>query len=60
MASRLLTGFKQRIQNLTLVPSGGGCFEVTIDDELVYSKLRTHEFPDEVAISEMVADRLTK
>jgi selenoprotein W-related protein len=60
LASQLLTGFKQRIQNLTLVPSGGGCFEVTLDDELVYSKLQTGKFPDEVAISEMVTHRLTK
>ena len=60
MASRLLTEFKQRIQNFTLVPSGGGCFEVIVNGELVYSKLKTAKFPDETAISEMVADRLAK
>ena len=58
MASRLLTEFKQRVREFKLVPSGGGCFEVTLDDELVYSKLRTHTFPDETDIAEMVASRL--
>jgi selenoprotein W-related protein len=60
LASRLLTGFKQRIREFTLVPSGGGCFEVTIDGELVYSKLKSHQFPDEGDISEMVEGRLAK
>jgi len=60
LASRLLTGFKQRIREFTLVPAGGGCFEVTIDGELVYSKLQTNKFPDEGTISEMVEVRLTK
>ena len=60
MASRLLTEFKQRIREFKLIPSGGGCFELTLDDELVYSKLQTDEFPDELDISEMVAARLTK
>ena len=60
MAGRLLTEFKQRVREFKLVPSGGGCFEVTLDDELVYSKLRNGTFPDETTISEMVAQRLTK
>jgi selenoprotein W-related protein len=59
LAGRLLTGFKQRIREFTLVPSGGGCFEVTIDGELVYSKLQTHKFPDEQDIAEVVAGRFT-
>ena len=29
------------------MPGGGGCFEVSVDGELVYSKLDTGVFPDE-------------
>ena len=47
MTSRLLTNFKQRIKDLKLIPSGGGCFELTVNGELVYSKLQTGKFPDE-------------
>jgi selenoprotein W-related protein len=58
LAAALLTGFKQRIGGLTLVPSGGGCFELSADGELVYSKLKTGEFPDEQAMVEAIGQRL--
>ncbi|MBA4064022.1 MAG: hypothetical protein C0501_09980 [Isosphaera sp.] len=50
-----MTGFKTRMKNLTLVPSKGGCFEVTADGELVYSKLKTGLFPDEGALVDRLA-----
>jgi selenoprotein W-related protein len=43
----LLTELKQKIKTLTLVPAGGGCFELTVNGELVYSKLQTGQFPEE-------------
>jgi len=58
LASRLLTEFKQRVSGLTLQPSSGGCFEVTIDDQLVYSKSKTGQFPEEPAIEAEVRKRL--
>ena len=47
MTDRILGTYKQKVQSLTLVPSRGGCFELTVDGQLVYSKLQTGEFPDE-------------
>ena len=38
---------KQAISGFELEPSGGGCFELTVDGKLIYSKLETDEFPDE-------------
>ena len=35
---------------MELEPSSGGCFELTVGDKLVYSKLSTGEFPDENAM----------
>lgn len=58
MASRLLNTLKQKIAGLTLVPSGGGCFELTVDGELVYSKLQTGKFPDEKWAVDAVKSRL--
>ena len=52
--------FKQRITEFKLIPAGGGCFEVSINGELVYSKLKTGTFPDEGAISDAVSGRLGK
>jgi selenoprotein W-related protein len=60
LTDRLLTTFKQKITGLRLIPAGGGCFEVTIDGELVYSKLATGEFPDDLAILDKVQARVKK
>lgn len=58
MADKLLTTYKQQIKGLRLVPAGGGCFELTADGALLYSKLQTGEFPDEQAILDVVGKRL--
>lgn len=58
MASRILSEYKQQISSLKLVPSGGGCFELTLNGDLVHSKLKTGEFPDEGRILGVVGKRL--
>jgi len=47
LTDHLISNLKQRISSIELVPSSGGCFELTVGDRLVYSKLETDEFPDE-------------
>jgi selenoprotein W-related protein len=44
-----LKDFEMQIGNITLVPSDGGRFEVSINGELIYSKLKTgrHVVPGE-------------
>jgi len=42
----LLSHYKQRIQNLTLVPCDDGRFEVIVDGTKIYSKLETGVFPE--------------
>ena len=41
MTGELINNFEPEIESITLVPSDGGRFEVTINDKLVYSKLQT-------------------
>ena len=60
MTSKLLNTFKQQIQSLKLIPAGGGCFELSVNGELVYSKLKTGKFPDEQAIIDKLASRSRK
>ena len=36
------------------MPSGGGCFEVSLDGETIYSKLQTGEFPDDRAVLDRI------
>jgi selenoprotein W-related protein len=58
LATKLLNEYKQRIESLELIPSGGGAFELTVGDELVYSKLETGEFPDEATMVNEVGSRV--
>lgn len=58
MATKILTQYKQRIEGMELQPSSGGCFELTVDGDLVYSKLDTGQFPDEEEMVTTVGKRL--
>jgi len=58
LASQLLSEHKQKIESLELIPSGGGCFELTVGDELLYSKLDTGQFPDEGEMVAQVGEKL--
>lgn len=50
LAAEVLGGWGPLIRELRLVPSSGGRFEVTLDDDLLFSKasLRRHAGPGEV------------
>lgn len=50
MTTRLLYTFRSGIKNLTLIPSGGGVFDVEIDGKLIHSKKQVGKFPDEDAL----------
>ncbi len=41
-----------------MIPSSGGCFELTVGDRLLYSKRKTGTFPDEQEMIRAVADAL--
>lgn len=60
MTTRLLSTFKQKIRDLKLIPASGGCFELTVNGELVYSKLQTGKFPDEQAVLDLLEKRTGK
>jgi len=54
LAAKILTRYKQKIRGLTLVPAGGGCFELSVNGKLIYSKLAEGEFPNEAEMVELV------
>ena len=51
LTAELMKEFEFKIDSFSLVPSDGGKFEVSVDGDLVYSKLQTnrHAEPGEVA-----------
>jgi selenoprotein W-related protein len=42
LTDELMKNYEHVIESITLVPSDGGRFEVTINDNLVFSKVQTH------------------
>jgi selenoprotein W-related protein len=58
LTGKLLTAYKQKIADMKLIPSGGGAFELKVDGVLLYSKLKTGQFPDEQAMLDAVGKRL--
>jgi len=40
-----------------MIPSDGGRFEISVDDELIYSKLESGEFPDASSIARQLSKR---
>jgi selenoprotein W-related protein len=54
LTRKLLDTYKQQIKELKLIPSKGGCFEVTVNGKLLYSKLATGQFPDEKWVVDQV------
>jgi len=58
LAEKLLSQFKNALGEVTLVPSSGGAFEISVDDELIYSKLETGRFPSEDAVIRDVGAKL--
>jgi selenoprotein W-related protein len=60
LTTKVLTTFKQQVRELKLIPGGGGCFEVSVNGELLYSKLQTGQFPDEGWVIDSLNARLKK
>jgi selenoprotein W-related protein len=58
LSAKLLERYKMQISELRLIPAKGGCFELTVGEELLYSKLATGTFPDETAMVEAVGKRV--
>ena len=46
MTEEILNEKKMDISRCVIVPSDGGRFEVTVDGELVFSKLQEGRFPE--------------
>jgi len=50
LVTDLLKNFEPQIESISLIPATSGKFEISVNDQLVYSKLKTgrHAEPGEV------------
>jgi len=58
VAAELLKEFEPEIESLSLIPSDGGRFEVSVDGQLIYSKLETHRHADPGEVAGLVRKHL--
>ena len=56
--AEVLREYEAKIDAITLIPSDGGCFEVTVDGTLVYSKLATGRHVESGETAKYVGEHL--
>jgi len=54
LTAKLLPRYKRALSRFVMIPSKGGCFELSVGGKLLYSKLKTGTFPDEDELVEAV------
>ena len=55
---RLLDQFAAQISEATLQPSSGGRFEVSVDGDLVFSKLKMDRFPEDEELEQLISSKV--
>ena len=56
----LLKNFEANLASVRLVPSDGGRFEVSVEGELLYSKMRTGRHAEPGEIEKLVVRRIKR
>jgi len=56
LAEALEEKYSGQVDKVKLEPSGGGAFEVFVNEELLYSKLETRKFPTTEQITTAIDD----
>ena len=58
LARSILSEHKNNITELTLVPSSGGVLEITLNNELIFSKKELNRYPEKGEVEKIVTDKL--
>ncbi len=58
LAADLLKNFEPQIRSIALVPGVGGRFEVSVDDQVVFSKLQLGRHAEPGEVVKLVRQRL--
>ena len=56
LTEELLKNLEHVIETITLVPSEGGRFEITVNGQLIYSKLQTHRHAEPGEVLKLVRE----
>lgn len=58
LTKKILHEHKNKIQELSLIPSSNGVFEVSFDDELIFSKKEAGRYPEDNEVEDIVKEKL--
>lgn len=56
MAQEVLSTFEEEVDELSLLPGTGGIFEITVNDQLIWSRKEMGEFPEIAELKKLVRD----
>ncbi|WFA10464.1 Rdx family protein [Tissierella sp. Yu-01] len=60
LAKNLLDEHKNDIEELTIVPSSGGVFEIQVNDNILFSKKELGRFPEDGEAERLIREELSK
>lgn len=58
LAEKLLNEHKNDIEELTIIPSSGGVFEISMNEELLFSKKELNRFPEDDEAENIIKDKI--
>lgn len=58
LAQELLTTFEQDLTSVALKPGSNGIFEITINEQLIFSRKLTGRFPEAKELKQLVRDMI--
>ncbi|MBB1274441.1 SelT/SelW/SelH family protein [Psychromonas sp. SR45-3] len=56
MAQEVLSTFEDEVDELSLLPGTGGIFEITVNDQLIWSRKEMGGFPEIAELKKLVRD----
>lgn len=58
LANSLLHQHKNKIEELTIIPSSGGVFEIQLNDKLLFSKKELGRFPEDGEVEKLISEEI--
>lgn len=58
LAQELLTTFESDLASVALKPGSNGIFEITVDQQLIFSRKDAGRFPEAKEVKQLVRDRI--
>lgn len=58
LARKLLNEHKNDIEEVAIIPSAGGVFEISLNNELLFSKKELDRFPEDDEAESIIRDKI--